>query len=73
MDNTWLVPGGNCTCCPRGHLRDWSLITGRSGRELKNGRGGVCEVFPLPNKKGWGEKVLAMAKGGTQSFEAVLI
>ena len=66
MDNTWLVPGGNYACWPRGHLRDWSLITGRSGRGLQNGKGGgACEV---PTNSGWGEQVLAIAKGGHTKF-----
>ena len=47
-------------------IRDWSLFTGRGG--YKTG-GGACEVFPL--RKGGAEKVLAMLKGGTNSFGVV--
>ena len=43
-------------------FRDWSLMTGRGGGGLQNGRGGgACEVLPL--QKGGTEKVLAILKG----------
>ena len=46
-------------------LRDWSLITGRGGGGLQNGRGrGAHEVLPL--RKRGAEKVLATLKGGAQ-------
>ena len=41
---------------------------GRGG--YKTGRGVASEVLPL--QKGGAEKVLAMLKGGTTSFEVVL-
>ena len=45
-------------------LRDWSLITGRGGGGLQNGRGRGVNFYPYnPTKKGGGgEKVLAMLK-----------
>ena len=45
--------------CP---LRDWSLITGRGATKREGG----CEVLPL--RKGGAEKVLAMLKGGHETF-----
>ena len=50
-------------------LRDWSLITGRGG--YKTGGGDHVKFYPY--KKGGGaENVLAMLKGGTNSFGVVL-
>ena len=49
-------------------LRDWSLITGRGGGGLQNGRGGGHVKFYTYEKGGGAEKVLAMLKGGTKSF-----
>ena len=58
----WIVPTGNW---------DWSLLTGKEGRgATKDGRG-ASEVLPL--RKPRAEKVLAVLKGGTTSFEVVLI
>ena len=49
-----------------GHLRDWSLITGRGGGGYKMGGGGACVVLPL--RKGGAQKVLAMLKVGHKKF-----
>ena len=62
----------NVCVCGLVHLhRDWSLINGKRER----GGGGACEVLPLPKKRGGGEQVLAMLKGGGHkslgSFSAV--
>ena len=46
-----------------GHLRDWSLITGRGGG-LQNGRGGGMCSF-TPTKRG-GAKSFSHAEGGAQ-------
>ena len=46
----------------KGHLREWSLITGRGGATKREG--GAREVLPL--RKGGAEKVLAILKGGAQ-------
>ena len=51
---------------PADRVRDWSLITGRGGGGLQNGRGGGHVKF-YPFEKG-AEKVLAMLKGGHKKF-----
>ena len=45
-----------------------SLITGRGGGVLQNGRGGASAVLPLRKGGGGAEKVLAMPKGGHKKF-----
>ena len=51
------------TCYTLWHFGDWSLITGRGGYKLQEGRGGVVKFYPYKRK---GERIffLAVLKGG---------
>ena len=44
-------------------MRDWSLITGRGGGGLQNGRGWEQLKF-YPYERGGADNVLAVMKGG---------
>ena len=63
--------GGGATQSGKGYqlrsdrLRDWSLIKGKGGGGLQNGRGGGVKFYPYKGGGG-AEKGLAMLKGGLE-------